>query len=118
MTNTTLTAEWLETFEDLGFNPGETEKLTALVAMAEDYGIDAYQFCEFYQGETTGYTEEEAGEFYAQQLADDCGYDIATTWPHNCIDWAMAWRELRLGDGYAVHPVPGECGIWWVTRNV
>ena len=32
-------------------------------------------------------------EEYAEELASDC-YDIPDTWPHRCIDWAKAAREL------------------------
>ena len=32
-------------------------------------------------------------EEYAEELASDC-YDIPATWPHRCIDWKQAAREL------------------------
>ena len=32
-------------------------------------------------------------EEYAEELASDC-YDIPDTWPHRCIDWEKAAREL------------------------
>lgn len=32
-------------------------------------------------------------EEYAEELATDC-YDIPDTWPHRCIDWEQAAREL------------------------
>lgn len=33
---------------------------------------------------------------YAQQLADDLGMiDHNLSWPHSCIDWDMAARELQ-----------------------
>ena len=32
-------------------------------------------------------------EEYAEELASDC-YDIPDTWPHRCIDWKQAAREL------------------------
>ena len=33
---------------------------------------------------------------YAQELADDCGYEISDEWPYRCIDWALAARELQM----------------------
>ncbi len=34
---------------------------------------------------------------YAQELADDIGaMDTAATWPHTCIDWEWAARELQM----------------------
>ena len=32
-------------------------------------------------------------EEYAEELAEGC-YDIPDTWPHRCIDWEKAAREL------------------------
>ena len=32
-------------------------------------------------------------EEYTEELASDC-YDIPDTWPHRCIDWEKAAREL------------------------
>jgi len=41
----------------------------------------------------------------AQQLAEDCGYiETNLSWPHNCIDWEYAAKELMYDysaeDGY------------------
>lgn len=33
---------------------------------------------------------------YAEELAYDCGMLDKSNWPYNCIDWAMAARELRM----------------------
>lgn len=36
-------------------------------------------------------------ETYAQELAEDIGaINSEATWPHNCIDWEQAARELRM----------------------
>jgi len=46
-------------------------------------------FDEAYQGE---YDSDEA---FAQQMAEDIGaFDGLSSWPHNCIDWEYAAREL------------------------
>jgi antirestriction protein len=43
---------------------------------------------ESYQGEYT------SDEDFAQTLADDLGVEISNSWPHNCIDWERAARDL------------------------
>jgi hypothetical protein len=80
-------------------------------------GIDVDNFEDSYQGEAEGYNATEAGADYAAQLAEDLG-SIQTTahWPHTCIDWELAWRELELGDGYWMEQING-CQ-WAVFRNV
>ncbi len=32
---------------------------------------------------------------YAQQLAEDCGFEGSNDWPGRCIDWEQAARELE-----------------------
>ena len=126
-TTSTISQDWIETLEESGFDPTcslkttpseTTERLAALVAIAEDHGVDPYTFCEWYQGEAEGYNDEEAGAAFAQDLATDMGLVPEAVWPANCIDWKSAWYELRIGDGYAVHQVPGTHCLWWVTRNI
>ena len=42
-----------------------------------------------------------SGADYAQELAEDMGaVNDSDAWPHTCIDWEHAWRELSF-DGYA-----------------
>lgn len=38
--------------------------------------------------------EYENDEIFAEETAEQCGYEINNTWPHNCIDWSHAAREL------------------------
>jgi hypothetical protein len=36
-------------------------------------------------------------EEYARDYAEDtCSYNSNAEWPHDCIDWALAARELRM----------------------
>ena len=65
-----------------------------------------------------GYSEAEAGTDYAQILADEIGaINPELAWPHTCIDWEDAWRELELGDGYALIPANSH-GRWHVVKAV
>lgn len=36
----------------------------------------------------------DSDEDFAQELADALGVEISTSWPHNCIDWTRAARDL------------------------
>lgn len=36
-------------------------------------------------------------------------------WPFSCIDWADAWHELEIGDGFRLHDIGGE---YLVFRSV
>jgi len=43
--------------------------------------------------------ESYSGEFssdedFAQDMAEQTGVEISTSWPHNCIDWERAARDL------------------------
>lgn len=35
-------------------------------------------------------------EEFARDMAEQCGYEIPNTWPHRCIDWEYAARELMF----------------------
>ena len=35
---------------------------------------------------------------FAQNLADDMGFEQSNEWPHSCIDWDQAARELLMFD--------------------
>ena len=116
----TLSSDWIEALEERGFDTSDnnTELLQAMVSIAEDYGVEPNDFCDFYQGEAEGYSAKDAGASFSQQLAEECGQCDGLHWPATCIDWQAAWRELELGDGFAVHQVPGQPCIWWVTRSI
>ena len=80
-------------------------------------GIDPSTAEDSYQGRTEGWSEERAGADYAQQLAEDLGVKLdQMEWPLTCVDWAAAWRELEIGDGYRLHDIGG--GDWLVFRAV
>lgn len=53
-----------------------------------DCGFSIEDIEDRYQG------EHDDDETFAQQYADDCGVEIGVSWPHNCIDWEYAAREL------------------------
>ena len=59
---------------------------------SHDMSEAAEAFEKAYQGQW------DSREDFAQQLAEDIGETIAETWPHNCIDWELAARELFMGD--------------------
>ena len=76
-------------------NPGDFtdgDELAALVAFRDE--ADGY--CSDWQyGETL--IRDSYFTDYAQELADDIGaLGKDTQWPHTCIDWEQAARELRM----------------------
>jgi hypothetical protein len=108
-----LSEEWCDAFDDRGIH--ESDRQTLLDACA-DYGIEADGFIDAYEGEAEGYSEEQAGADYAQRTAEDTGMvDDGARWPHNCIDWQEAWRQLSQ-DGYSLHQSGTSCR-WFVLRN-
>ena len=114
-TTTEISQEWRDALEDRGFDP-DSEGAAMLLSACEDEGIEPDDFCDAYQGETTGWTEEHAGRNYAMELADELGsvpHDAA--WPLNCIDWDGAWRELSH-DGFSLYEGPAD--TWFVLRAV
>ena len=113
-----LEQEWADLLEHCGWAAdSDPAALADVVRSLTAGGIDVDNFEDSYQGEAEGYNATEAGADYAAQLAEDLG-SIQTTahWPHTCIDWELAWRELELGDGYWMEQING-CQ-WAVFRNV
>jgi hypothetical protein len=113
-----LEQEWADLLEHCGWAAdSDSAALAGVVRSLMASGIDVDNFEDYYQGEAEGYNATEAGADYAAQLAEDLG-SIQTTahWPHTCIDWELAWRELELGDGYWLEKING-CQ-WAVFRNV
>jgi len=113
-----LEQEWADLLEHCGWAAdSDLAALADVVRSLMAGGIDVDNFEDYYQGEAEGYNATEAGADYAAQLAEDLG-SIQTTaqWPHTCIDWELAWRELELGDGYWMEQING-CQ-WAVFRNV
>jgi hypothetical protein len=108
-----IAEDWCDAFDDRCID--ESDRQTLLDACA-DYGIDADGFTDAYEGEAEGWTEEEAGADYTQRMAEDTGMvDDTAKWPHCCIDWEEAWRQLSQ-DGYSLHQADTSCR-WFVLRN-
>lgn len=73
-------------------NPDEAAELKALQALAEE--AEGYA-PDWKHGEQL--IRDSYFERFAQELADDLGYTNAeVSWPHTCIDWERAARELRM----------------------
>jgi hypothetical protein len=70
---------------------GDGEELAALVAFRDE--ADGY--CSDWRYGAT-LVRDSYFQDYAQELADDIGaLGKDTQWPHTCIDWGQAARELR-----------------------
>jgi len=112
-----LCEDWADALEERGIDCEDAAGTAELVQAFEDHGIEAEQLCDAYCGTADGYTEEQAGADYAQTLADEIGaINRELAWPHTCIDWADAWRELEIGDGYSL--IPETASSWHVVRSV
>ncbi len=112
-----LDNSWREVLEHCGCAfDSDPEAVTVTVQELLAAGVDPDTYEDRYQGEAEGYNETEAGADYAAQLAEDAGMIQATAqWPHTCIDWEEAWRELELGDGYWLQRINGA--QWAVFRS-
>jgi hypothetical protein len=115
-----LSADWAEALEERGLSSllESPEACALLLQEAEEIGLDSSSFCDGFQGEAEGYSEEEAGRDYAQCLAEETGEcDFSRLpWPQCCIDWAEAWQLLEH-DGFILAPSPWSCR-WYVLRSV
>ena len=113
-----LEQEWANLLEHCGWSAdSDSAALAGVIRSLMAGGIDVDNFEDYYQGEAEGYNATEAGADYAAELAEELGSIQATAqWPHTCIDWELAWRELELGDGYWLERING-CQ-WAVFRNV
>lgn len=112
-----LSEDWAEALEERGIDCEDSAGTAELIQAFDDHGIEAEQLCDAYCGTADGYSESEAGADYAQTLADEIGaINRELAWPHTCIDWAEAWRELEIGDGYSlIRETPSS---WHVVRSV
>lgn len=72
-------------------NSEELAELEALLEEIGGYGGDHQWEGNWYPAELIA---EESFPEYAEQLAGDI-YSIPDTWPHRCIDWKQAARELK-----------------------
>jgi hypothetical protein len=108
--------DWAKALETLGFGYDDPTGWAELISCLELDGIDPENVEDAYQGRAEGYSEERAGADYAQGLAEDQGLvPQKPGWPFSCIDWADAWHELEIGDGYRLHDIGGE---YLVFRSV
>lgn len=108
---------WAEALDLFGFGNDDPAGWAELIARLDQDGIDPETVEDSYCGQAEGLTEEKAGEDYAQQLAEELGVNLSQlNWPLGSIDWAAAWRELEMGDGYRLHDIGG--GDWLVFRAV
>lgn len=75
--------------------------------LANGYEVDEFE--DAYCGE---WDSEQA---YAEQLADDLGYEAGDQWPGQYIDWPAATRDLFLCDYWSA---PTPTGGVYVYRSV
>jgi hypothetical protein len=117
-----LNEDWQNGLETLGLDADDPTGWSELISRLELDGIDSDNIADAYQGRAEGYSEERAGADYAQELAQDTWLPGGPSglgwnrWPVCCIDWADAWRELQLGDGFRLHDIGG--GDWLVFRSI
>jgi len=114
-----LADDWAACLEHCGFAADSDP--AALVPVISDLcaaGIDPDTYEDAYYGEAEGYTEDDAGADYAAQLFEDSGIRESSYdgWPFRHIDWAAAWEDLRLSDGYILQRINGA--HWAVFRTV
>lgn len=92
-------AEWCEAWRALdewsnaegNANAEELEELEELVEELRGAGGGDHQWeGDWYPRELI---DTDSFEEYAEELAEEC-YSIPDTWPHRCIDWEKAAREL------------------------
>jgi hypothetical protein len=112
-----LSEDWADALEERGIDCEDPAGTAELIQAFGDHGIEAENLCDAYCGTADGYSEAQAGADYAQALADEIGaINRELAWPHTCIDWAEAWRELEIGDGYSL--ISETRSSWHVVRSV
>jgi len=112
-----LDESWAEALEHFGMGNDDPTGWAELITELDADGIDPDTVEDSYCGRAEGWSEERAGADYAQQLAEDLGVKLdQMEWPLTCVDWAAAWRELEIGDGYRLHSIGG--GDWLVFLAV
>lgn len=104
-----MTEDWFDALEHCGIAADDDpEPLAAIIQALELDGIEPDSIEDSYQGRAEGYSEEQAGRSYAEELAYE--NDAAG------VDWDAAWCELQTGDGFRLHDIGG--GEWLVFRSV
>lgn len=102
-------------------SPMEAQRLAEVIGELEEANLPVEAFAAWLQGEANSGAVSDFGDVFqgiydserdfAQQVADDIGAledDVA--WPHDCIDWERATRELMYD--YGSEPVSGGVAIW------
>ena len=87
----TCTLEEVQALHD-AFDNGDA--IAAFWCDSPDYNaeLDAKEVLDnFYQAFSGKWDNDKE---FAQQLADDIGFEWPTEWPYSCIDWEHAGREL------------------------
>jgi len=75
----------------VGLTDDDANEIVALLALAAEAGDTP----DWPYGETL--VRDSFFEDYAREMAGDMGaYDPDAGWPHSCIDWERAARELRM----------------------
>ena len=117
-----LDDSWSDAMEVLGLGDDDPTGWAELISELALDGLDPDNIEDSYCGRAEGRSKELAGADYAQELAQDTWLPESpdgigwNRWPISCIDWAVAWRELEIGDGYRLHSV--GAGDWLVFRSV
>jgi hypothetical protein len=112
-----LCEDWCDAMEHLGLGSDDPSGWASLIAELDADGIEPSTIEDSLCGRADGWSEEQAGAAYAQDLADEIGaWQSDPKWPYNCIDWDSAWQLLVMSDGYRLHDLGG--GEWLVFRNV
>ena len=81
--------EYFERLESCGY---DTEVVEAFSSLGNYSLSDADEFFNALEESYSG--EFSSDEDFAQDMAEQTGVEISNSWPHNCIDWEKAAREL------------------------
>lgn len=70
----------------------DAEVIEAFAACGNYSPNDVDEFFEALEESYAG--EYESDEDFAQEMAEQCGFDQPSAWPYYCIDWESAARDL------------------------
>lgn len=109
--------EALEALEAADFLNDDPSIQAFFLQSAEEAGLELSGIGDGFRGEAEGLTEEAAGAFFAQDLAEELGaVDFQKlSWPLTCVDWEQAWKELSMGDGFSASP-SHKFGLFWIFQ--
>lgn len=81
--------EYFERVESCGYD------IEVIEAFAEIGNYDIKDVDSFFDALEEAYCGEyKSDEDFAEDLAEQTGVEISNSWPHNCIDWERAARDL------------------------